>query len=42
MAYDRDLLVGLVLECGILGGYKRDLDMGSLVKEKLGYMVILV
>ena len=40
MAWDKDLLVRLVLECGICGGWKWDLDMGSLAKEKFGDMVI--
>ena len=42
MDWGRDLLVMLVLECGIWDDYKRDLYIGSLVKEKLGDMVILV
>ena len=40
MAFNRDSLVRLVLECGICGGWKLDLDMGSLVKEKLGDMLV--
>ena len=40
MAWDKDLLVRLVLECRILGGWRWDLEMGSLVKEKLGDMLV--
>lgn len=40
MAFNRDSLVRLVLECGILDGCKWDLEMGSLVKEKLGGMLV--
>ena len=42
MDLGRDLLVGLVLKYEILDGCKRDLEMGSLAKEKLGDIVILV
>ena len=40
MDWGRDLLVRLVLEYEICGGWKWDLEMGSLVKEKLGDMLI--
>ena len=39
MAWDKDLLVRLVLECRILGGWRWELYIGSLAKEKLGYML---
>ena len=42
MDLGRDLLVRLVLKYEILDGWRQDLDMGSLVKEKLGDIVILV
>ena len=40
MAWDKDLLVRLVLECGICGGWKLDLEMGRIKKKKLGYMLV--
>ena len=40
MAWDKDLLVRLVLEWWIWGGWKLDLEMGSLANEKLGYMLV--
>ena len=40
MAWDKNLLVRLVLERGICGGWKLDLDMCNLVKEKLGDMLV--
>ena len=40
MDWGRDLLVRMVLECRIWGGQKWDLDMGSLVKKKLGDILV--
>lgn len=40
MAWDKNLLVRLVLECGICGGWKWELYIGGLAKEKLGYMLV--
>lgn len=40
MAFNRDSLVRLVLEYEILDGWIWDLEMGSLVKEKLGDMLV--
>ena len=40
MDWGRDLLVRMVLECRILDSWIWDLEMGSLVKEKLGDMLV--
>ena len=40
MDLGRDLLVRLVLKYEILDAWRWDLEMGSLVKEKLGDMLV--